>query len=100
MNNINISRCAVAGCGGLWHKMGEGKLFLFHVKKLSVEGREPIKAWLCENCFDSWVVTLDEDGMVVLSPRQRTPSYVSLSQFAASQRNQSSLMRRPGGVRV
>jgi hypothetical protein len=89
MNNINISRCAVAGCPGLWHKMGEGKLFLFHVKKRSLESREPIKVWLCEHCFDSWVVTLDKDGQVFLSPRQQTPSYVSLSQFAALQRTKS-----------
>jgi hypothetical protein len=75
--------------------MGEGKLFLFHFKKRqSHDSGETKKVWLCENCFENWVVTLDEEGRVELSPRQQKPSYVSPSRFAASQRNKPSIFRR------
>lgn len=73
-NYIDLSRCAVAHCSGRWHKMGEGKLFLFHIKERLAAVRETKKVWLCENCFESWAVTLDLEGRVILSPLQRMAS--------------------------
>ena len=73
-NYSDISQCAVAHCSGRWHKMGEGKLFLFHFKERLVAARQPKTVWLCENCFESWAVTLDLEGRVILSPLQRMAS--------------------------
>jgi hypothetical protein len=96
MNNTSISRCAVAGCSGRWHKLGEGKLFLLRRKRRSLDASETKKVWLCENCFDSWGVTLDLDGRVSLSPRQKKSSYIALKHIAAAKRTESLLLRRIG----
>jgi hypothetical protein len=73
-NYTDLSECAVAHCSGHWHKMAEGKLFLFHVKNRLTAARVIKKVWLCEDCFESWAVTLDLGGGVVLSPLQRMAS--------------------------
>ena len=71
MNDASLERCAVPFCSVPWHKMGEGKLFLFHVKDPEPGHANTKTVWLCENCFESWDVTFDQDGKGVLSARQR-----------------------------
>lgn len=71
---IDLSECAVAHCSGQWHKMGQGKLFLFHLRNRLAAARVTKKVWLCEDCFESWAVTVDLAGRVVLSPLQRMAS--------------------------
>ena len=71
MNNKSLVRCAVPFCSVPWHKMGEGKLFLFHVEDPKPGHAKTEKVWLCENCFEYWDVSLDRDGEIVLSPRQK-----------------------------
>lgn len=74
MSDSTVSRCAVPYCETQWYKMGEGKLFLFHVKNPAVRSESTRKVWLCENCFESWEVTIDHEGKVVLSPLERMAS--------------------------
>jgi len=71
MKDTDVSRCAVPHCSAIWNRMGEGKLFMFHVRTPAPDGTSTKKVWLCENCFDSWDVTLNQDHHPVLSPRQR-----------------------------
>lgn len=68
MSNSNMSQCAAPHCDHQWHKMGEGKLFLFHLRKVTSRGESDKKVWLCEECFGSWEVTVGREGEVVLSP--------------------------------
>jgi hypothetical protein len=51
--------------------MSEGKLFAFHVKHPPSELRQMKNVWLCQECFESWDVTLDTDGKVELCPLER-----------------------------
>jgi hypothetical protein len=46
--------------------MSEGKLFLFHFRNPVSRETEVKKAWLCEDCFESWEVVLDQAGHVQL----------------------------------
>lgn len=68
MSNSSTFQCAAPHCNHQWHKMGEGKLFLFHLRKLTAHGESDKKVWLCEQCFESWEVTLGTEGETVLSP--------------------------------
>lgn len=68
MSNSSTFQCAAPHCNHQWHKMGEGKLFLFHLRKLTPHGESDKKVWLCEQCFESWEVTLGTEGETVLSP--------------------------------
>jgi hypothetical protein len=71
MIDPGISRCAAPLCFTKWHRMSEGKLFAFHVKHPPSELRQMKNVWLCEECFESWNVTLDTDGKVELCPLER-----------------------------
>lgn len=67
MSDSSVSRCAAPCCEHHWHKMGEGKLFLFH--SMSLAGSESRrKVWLCEDCYESWEVTIGKEGQIVLAP--------------------------------
>ncbi len=74
MIQSQVSQCAAPACECNWHRMGEGKLFVFHVKEAGTAVRETKIVWLCENCFDSWEVSLDKNGRIVLRPLQRIAS--------------------------
>lgn len=71
MIESQVSKCAAPFCKNQWHKMSEGKLFVFHVKREPSQLRELRNVWLCEACFDSWDVNLDENGNVLLCPLER-----------------------------
>ncbi len=72
MADIGVSQCAVPHCTNQWHKMGEGKLFIFHVHKKSAPAAEIVRAWLCEDCFEDWQVSLDSQGRAVVYPAVHT----------------------------
>jgi len=67
MSDSSLSQCAAPHCNHQWHKMGEGKLFLFHLRTLTACGESEKKIWLCEQCFESWEVTITRDGEIVLN---------------------------------
>lgn len=69
----DFSKCAGPSCYNQWHKMSEGKFFVFRVRKASAQS-EVKKAWLCEGCFESWEVMLDQQGQVQLNPLMRMAS--------------------------
>jgi hypothetical protein len=71
MSDSGVSRCAVPHCSQQWYRLGEGKLFLFHVRKPSSIKGEIVRAWLCEECFESWQVLLDSQGRAVIYPAVR-----------------------------
>jgi len=71
VKDTEVSRCAVPHCSITWKRMGEGKLFMFHVRTPAFDGTSTKKVWLCENCFESWDVTLNQECQPVLAPRQR-----------------------------
>ena len=54
-----VARCGAPLCSTKWRKMSEGKLFVFHIKQPDSDLRQVKKVWLCEDCFESWGVTLD-----------------------------------------
>jgi hypothetical protein len=54
--------------------MGEGKLFVFHMRNHLSGETEVKKVWICENCLDQWEVILDKLGQVQLQPLQRMAS--------------------------
>ena len=66
-----VARCGAPLCSTKWRKMSEGKLFVFHIKQPDSDLRQMKKVWLCEDCFESWGVTLDPHGQVVLWPLGR-----------------------------
>jgi len=74
MSDSNISRCAAPHCDHQWHKMGEGKLFLFHLRTLTACGENSRKAWLCEDCFENWEVTMGRKEKILLYPLARAAS--------------------------
>jgi hypothetical protein len=71
MLDTQISECAAPYCHQKWHRMGEGKLFTFHVRNSSSDWRSAKHVWVCENCFESWEATLHEDSQIVLIPVYR-----------------------------
>ncbi len=73
-NPPDLSKCASPGCYNQWHKMSEGKLFVVHVRNASSAQSQVKKIWLCEDCFESWEVILDQQGKVQLNPLMRMAS--------------------------
>ncbi len=70
----DLSKCAVPLCSKPWHRMSEGKLFVFHVRNASSGESEVKKVWLCEECFESWEAMVDRQGHVLLQPLMRMAS--------------------------
>jgi hypothetical protein len=68
MGDWSLSQCAAPHCNHEWHKMGEGKLFLFPLRSLTASGENRRKVWLCEECFENWEVTIRGEGEVLLYP--------------------------------
>ena len=73
-NSPNVSTCAAPFCSNTWRRMGEGKLFVFHMRNHLSGETEVKKVWICENCLDQWEVILDKLGQVQLQPLQRMAS--------------------------
>jgi hypothetical protein len=72
MAELGISKCAGPNCSQKWYRLGEGKLFTFHVKLPGPEPRRTLKnVWLCESCFVSWEPMMHAGNHVVLVPLQR-----------------------------
>ena len=71
MSHTEISKCAAPNCDQKWHRLGEGKLFTFHVRNPSSDSRSIRYAWLCEDCFEFWEASFDGDTVVLIPVYQR-----------------------------
>ncbi len=71
MSTTGISKCAKPNCSQIWRRLGEGKLFTFYVRSSSSDSRSITYAWLCENCAESWEVTLHGSEIVVIPVYQK-----------------------------
>ncbi len=74
MAELDTSKCAGPNCPEKWYRLGEGKLFSFHVRLRSREPRTLKNVWLCENCYRSWEPQILNGNDVVLVPLQRRAS--------------------------
>jgi hypothetical protein len=74
MPSSELSKCAGPNCPEKWYRLGEGKLFSFHLKNLPSEQSTVKHVWLCESCFENWEASLYKDGKVVLVPLHRRAS--------------------------
>ncbi len=71
MSHTEISKCAAPNCSQKWHRLGEGKLFTFHIGNSSSDSRSVKHAWICENCFGFWEATLDGNNIVLVPVYQK-----------------------------
>ncbi len=71
MLHTDISKCAAPSCNQKWHRLGEGKLFTFHVRNASADTPSVRYAWLCEHCFGFWEATLDGNNIVLIPAYQK-----------------------------
>lgn len=71
MSAYGVYECAAPKCSQKWHKLGEGKLFTFHVKGIGSEERRVRHVWFCGQCFESWEATTYKDEVVLVPLYQR-----------------------------
>ena len=67
----NVGKCSAPNCTQEWHRLGEGKLFSFHVRGIQSRRHKVKYVWLCERCFESWQPTLCQDEIVMMPLIQR-----------------------------
>ncbi len=71
MKAMNVKNCAAPGCSQVWHRLGEGKLFTFHIRHIETEQRSVKNVWLCEACFEKWQPTVERHEIVLMPLMQR-----------------------------
>ncbi len=72
VSDYSLQKCADPNCSQRWHRLGDGKLFTFHLR--DGRGRSTRHLWLCKRCVENWVAVVQREDVVLVPQKPKSQS--------------------------